>query len=175
MTAAINDRRAKILARLDYILNGLSITLTDASVVTGKFVHNRNELPKEKVPGIILLDADEVSDPSTLRAVQGRQLPMGAKLMRMTPEIYAVLDVRIPNNVNVGEDLNLMRAAILNAIYHDTADTQGPSLSDICGSNGTVIYDGCVTDLARNRTMKGQLGISVSFVYPLFPQELASQ
>jgi hypothetical protein len=166
MTVLVNDRRAKILARLDVLLSALSIKLSDGSTVTGKFVHNRNELPADKVPGIILLDADEVSDPSTLRAVAGRQLPMGAKLMRMTPEIYAVLDVRIPNNKNIGEDLNLMRAAILTAVYHDE------TLSDICGSNGTVVYDGCVTDLARNRTMKGQLGISISFVYPLFPQEL---
>ena len=165
--ALVNDRRAKILARLDVILSALSIKLMDGSTVTGKFVHNRNELPADMVPGLILLDADEVSDPSTLRAIAGRQLPMGAKLMRMTPEIYAVLDVRKPANVNVSEDLNLMRGAILSAIYHDQ------TLSDICGSNGQIVYDGCVTDLARNRTMKGQLGISVSFVYPLFPQELA--
>jgi hypothetical protein len=131
-------------------------------------VHNRNELPADKVPGIILLDADEVSDPSFLKAAPGRQLPPGAKVMRMTPEIYGVLDVRkgAQQNENVGEDLNLIRGAILNLILHDA------TLQGIVGSNGQIVYDACVTDLARNRTMKGQIGISVSFIYPLFPQEL---
>ena len=170
MTALQNDRRAKILARLDELFTGLTVALTggETPAATVGFVHNRNELPADMVPGIILLDADEVKDPSFLKPQPGRQLPPGATVMRMTPEIYGVLDVRkgAQQNVNVGEDLNLIRGAILYLIFHDA------TLQGIVGSNGRIELDACVTDLARNRTMKGQIGISVSFIYPLFPQEL---
>lgn len=167
MTAR-RDRRAEILERLDELLEGLTITLSTGTIPTGNFVHNRNELPAGKVPGIILLDADEVMDPRALRLPDGRQLPPGVQLMRMTPEIYVVLDVRKPANANVGEDLNLARAAILAAVFTDG------QLQGIVGSNGGISYDGCVTDLARNRTMQGQLGLSITFTYPLFPGELQS-
>ncbi len=167
MTAR-RDRREEILERLDELLEGLTITLSTGTIPAGNFVHNRNELPAGKVPGIILLDADEVQDPRALALPNGRQLPPGIQLMRMTPEIYVVLDVRKPANANVGEDLNAARAAILAAIFTD-GELQG-----IVGSNGGISYDGCVTDLARNRTMQGQLGLSITFTYVLSPQELQS-
>jgi hypothetical protein len=133
------------------------------------FVHNRGELPSSpepKVPGLVLLDADEVKDPRFVQAQPGRKLPMGTQVMRMTPEIYIVLDVRKPNNTNVGEDLNTARAAILDLIMHDEV------LTALVGDNGQITYDGCVTDLARNRTFRGQMGLSITFVYPLLPGEL---
>jgi hypothetical protein len=162
----IRDRRTDILAQVHTLLNNLEITLSSGKIPAKNFVHNRNELPKELVPGIILLDADEVSDPRGIQAPPGRGGPPGAKLMRMTPEIYVVLDVRKPNNVNVGEDLNKARLAILGTILNDK------TLQTIVGNNGQISYDGSVTDLARNRTMQGQLGVSITFVYPLIPGEL---
>ena len=168
MTQPRRDRRAQILARLNVLLPELSITLSTGVIPTGNFVHNRNELPAGKVPGIILLDADEVKDPRALKQEPGRQLPPGCQVMRMTPEIYVVLDVRkgAKQNENVGEDLGIARAAIISAVFADH------TLQDICGSNGGIVYDGGVSDLARNRTMQGQLGLSFTFVYPLFGQEL---
>ncbi len=160
------DRRNEIVERLYTVLSALSITLTTGEIPAGNFVRNRNELPASLVPGIILLDADEVKDQRSLQPPAGRQLPPSACLMRMTPEIYVVLDVRKPHNADVGADLNLARAAILKAVLTDR------TLQDLCGANGQIVYDGCVTDLARNRTMKGQLGISLTFVYPLFTPEL---
>ena len=47
----------------------------------------------------------------------------------------------------------------------------GQTVAEIVGSNGNIVYDGCVTDFARNRTMKGQLGISITFTYPLIQNE----
>jgi len=88
------------------------------------------------------------------------------QLIDMTPEIYVVLDVRKPTNVNVGADLDLARLAILAVILPDE------TLQAIVGANGDIIYDGSVTDLARNRTMEGQLGLSVTFTYPLLPSEV---
>lgn len=176
MTTA--DRRDLIIERLYTLLSDLEITLSadnaalqlPTTIPSGNFVHNRNELPKELVPGVILLDADEVSDPRALRPPPGgSQGQIPPQLIKMTPEIYVVLDVRKPGNTNVGADLNLARLAILAAIWPDS------TLQAIVGANGNIIYDGCVTDLARNRMMQGQLGISITFTYPLLPSEIVGR
>lgn len=178
----VQDRRALILSQLAVLLSGNSIQLTGtdgtpAVIPAGNFVRNRNELPGQnpadpqgsvsKVPGIILLDGDEVNDPRAIPRAQGQTaLQMRAQLVRMTPEIYVVLDVRKPANLNVGEDLNLARMAILGLIIPD------PVIQEIVGANGGITYDGCVTDLSKNRDMRGQLGISLTFTYPWLPGEV---
>lgn len=165
------DRRQEVLNRLHELLGNLTVDLLGGpngpkQIVPGNIVHNRNDLQADKVPGIIILDADEVKDARQLQPAQGRQQErMPAQIMKMTPEIYAILDGRGVMNENVGEDLNTVRLAVLNAIFSDE------QLQGIVGSNGGIIYDGCVTDLARNRTMKGQLGMSVTFTYPLLMRE----
>lgn len=163
------DRRDLILARLVEIFTGFTMELLggeNGAVVlkAGSVVHNRDELPKELVPGIIVLDGDETKDTRALPP-PGRGAPVSPQIMRMTPEIYVVLDVRKPQNKNVGEDLDAVRAAIVNLVL---ADSQLPTL---VGQMGQIIYDGCVTDLARNRTMRGQMGLSFTFVYPFIPGE----
>jgi hypothetical protein len=164
MTAV--DRRVLILQELESLLGGLDIELTTGRIPAGNFVRNRNELPADLVPGIILLDADEVADPRYQRPNIGRDLnTVPPQIMKMTPEIYVVLDVRKPQNKNVGEDLSVARAAILRAILLDK------TLFQICGSNGQITYDGVVTDLARNRVMQGQMGLSITFTYPFIPGE----
>lgn len=165
MTAV--DRRVLILQELESLLGGLDIELTTGRIPAGNFVRNRNELPADKVPGIILLDADEVADPRYQRPNLGRDLAtVPPQMMKMTPEIYVVLDVRKPQNINVGEDLSVARAAIVKAILTDK------TLYTITGSNGQILYDGCVTDLARNRVMQGQMGLSFTFSYPFIPGEM---
>lgn len=163
------DRRELILSRLAAILSGLTIPIlggpapaTVTSIPAGNFVRNRNELDASQVPGIILLDADEVRDPAIRRPPRGLiEQAMPDQIMKMTPEIYVVLDVRGISNMNVGPDLNSARLAILAAVLPDK------QLQQIVGTNGDICYDGTVTDLARNRSMKGQLGISLTFTYPL--------
>ena len=171
MAFSVNDRRQLVLDRLYALLGGLTITLLGgpegpSPIISGNIVQNRNELPKEKVPGIILLDADEIKDPRSQLPARGlieRSTP--SSIMKMTPEIYVVLDTRGITNKNVGKDLNTARLAILAAVLPDK------QLQDIVGANGNIVYDGCVTDLARNRTMKGQLGVSITFTYPLIQNE----
>ena len=163
------DRRALILETLVTALSGLSVTLTDGSAIAaGNIVHNRDELPADRVPGIILLDADEVRDPRFPQN-PGRSERSGPGFMKMTPEIYVVLDIRkgALQNKNVGEDLNLARAAIMNLILRTTKDLL------VLTNEGSIVYDGCVTDLARNRTMKGQMGLSFTFSYPFIPDEFS--
>lgn len=159
------DRRDRILQQLFDILSKLQIEMTTGVIKPGNFARNRNELPAEKVPGILLLDADEVWDPRTPELSSRGDAKMTPGLLRMTPEIYVTLEVRKPLNTNVGKDLNFARAKIIGAIVND------PVLAQLVGANGQIKYDGCVTDLARNRTMVGQLGLSFTFVYPFVPTE----
>jgi hypothetical protein len=166
-----NDRRELILERLLAILTGLSIPLSGGpngprTIAAGNIAHNRGELLANRVPGIILLDADEVRDSRATPLPQGQQASrVRDQVMKMTPEIYVVLDVRGIENQNVGKDLNEARRAILAVVLPDK------TLQDLVGANGGITYDGSVTDLARNRTMKGQLGISITFTYPLIMKE----
>lgn len=161
------DRRALLLQRQFEILSGLTVQLTETVIVPGNIVHNRNDLPKNLRPGIILLDADEVRDPRTPDLRSRPDAPPSPSLMRMTPEVYVVLDDRKPHNKFIGEDLLLARAAILYALLADQ------TLLTICGGNGTIGYDGLVTDLARNRVMEGQEGMSITYTYPFIIGELA--
>jgi len=165
MTAAV-DRRVLILQELEALLSNLDIELTTGRIPAGNFVRNRNALPKELVPGVILIDGDEAPDPRFRQMQQGRQGGIPAQIMKMTPEIYVVLDVRKPANKNVGEDLSIARIAIMKAILGDK------TLSTIVGANGDITYSGCVTDLARNRQMEGQMGMIFSYSYPWLPGEI---
>lgn len=171
---AIRNRRREILNRLFVLMGDLTVDLLGGpngplQIVPGRVQKNRNELQKDKVPGVLILDADEVRDPRLLQPAPGmQQSRMPAQIMRMTPEIYIVLDERGVENKNVGEDLDTVRLAILDRVMSDRV------LHDIIGSNGNAIYDGCVTDLARNRTMKGQMGMSITFSYPLIVREYTS-
>ena len=166
------DRRQLILAELASLLAALVPTIvltgtkgTPSNFATGGFVHNRNELPEGLVPGIILLDGDENQGDKVV--LPGRIPPrIAPQIMKVTPEIYVVLDVRKPTNFNVGEDLSISRVAILSAIYQDQ------NLLSLVSSNGRIEVVMTVTDLARNRTMQGQLGLSIAFHYPLLPNEI---
>lgn len=171
MPLSYRDRRQEVLARVFELLSGLSIPLAGGptgplTIQPGTIVRNRNELPKEMVPGIIMLDADEIKDPRVQLPARGMiEKAVPPSIIKMTPEIYVVLDTRGITNMNVGEDLNTARLAILATLLPDK------ELQTIVGANGNIVYDGCVTDLARNRTMKGQLGVSITFSYPLIAGE----
>lgn len=170
---AATDRRELILERVYDLLSELTIPILGGpapssvtSIPAGHIVRNQNELDKTKVPGIILLDADEVKSPRQQLPDRG-QVENGVpdSIMKMTPEIYVVLDVRDRANTNVGEDLNAARMAILATILPDR------TLQSIVGGNGNIVYDGAVTDLARNRMMKGQMGLSITFSYPFIASD----
>ena len=165
------DRRQQVLSRLYALLADMTIPLAGGdngatAIIPGNIVLNRNELPGNLVPGLILLDGDEVKDrskPQPDRGLVENMVP--TQVMRMTPEVYIVLDTRTPKNKNVGDDLNTARIAILAAIMTDA------TLQSIVGGNGNIWLDGSVTDLARGRQMKGQMGLSFTFQYPLIAGE----
>lgn len=171
---AQTDRRQMILDRCWDLFSGFSLDLLGGpngavQIKPGNVARNRADLQAEKVPGILLLDADEIRDSRQLQPNPGSQMTrMPAQIMKMTPETYIVLDTRPVGNENFGKDLNTTRLAILNLVMTDE------QLWRIVGSNGNIVYDGCVTDLARNRTMKGQMGLSFTFTYPLIVREFSS-
>lgn len=149
------DRREQILSRLFDVLK----------TVPGPVVHvrNRGDLPPDMRPGLTMLDADEQASE---KAFNRGRIAAAPNLVVMTPEIYVTLKSQKPSNATTGQDLNTLRAAILKAVLLDRG------LQDLVGTNGEIRYDGCITDLARGRDMIGEIGISVSFVYPLNPDEL---
>lgn len=129
------------------------------------YVRNRAEMPDDKRPCIIYLDADERT---ILKPIpqNNSNLSTQPEALEFNPEIYVSLEARKPNNENVGQDLNAYRMVILKKLFEDTA------LKELLGPNGKIQYKGCVTDLARGRPMNGELGLDIAFVYFLKPSEL---
>jgi len=147
------DRRDAILTQLEALLTPLA----------PNFYRDRGELPAEIRPAIVLLDADEMADD---RAINRGRLASSPNLVRLTPEIYIVLAGQKPLNATVGILLNSFRMAILNSILFDN------TLQNIVTSSGEIRYNGCVTDLGKDRSMNGEMGVSITFVYPFIPGEL---
>lgn len=146
------DKREQILSKLFEVLQ----TVDGVQSCT----RNRDQLPAEKRPAIVLLDSDEAAKPSA----DGRQrIASSPNLVVMSPEIYLALDSRKPDNELTGEDLNALRAKVLSAVLTNQA------LTGLCEN---VFYRGCVNDLAKDRTMDGQMGLVIEFTYYLKPADL---
>jgi hypothetical protein len=127
------------------------------------FVRNRGELPVDKRPGVIQLDAHEIAD---IKAFDRGRVAASPNIIRLSPEIYITLEGRKPDNLAVGRDLNSIRVSILKAVLLDE------TLQGLVSSNGEIRYESCVTDLARGQNMDGEMGLVISFAYPLIPKEL---
>lgn len=150
------DRRKQILSRLFVVLGTAIDTFT--------WYRNRGDLDADKRPGGIMLDADEtVVTSMTERKPSTAAVPT---LISMSPEVYVILADTKPTNTNIGDVLNDYRTTLVKAVLLDE------TLRDLVGTNGTVRYDGIVTDLAKGRDMAGELGIGFTFIYPLIPSEL---
>jgi len=147
------DRREQILARLADVLGTIAPTF-----------RNRGELPDDKRPAITLLDADELTKETPMSV--GTRISIAPKFISLQPEIYIALDSRKPDNKNTGQDLNVLRVKIVKAVCLDGV------LITLVGSNGRIEYNGCITDLARNRDMAGEMGLIFAFVYIINPSEL---
>jgi hypothetical protein len=144
------DKRELILSRLYDIL-----ALTEGVV---EVVRNRGELPADKRPAILLLDGDEESQE---RARDRGRIGRSPNLVTLRPEVYVALDPAKPHNLVTGQRLNEFRGMILAAVLTDA------TLQDLVGTNGEVFYAGCITDLARGRSMEGEMGLVFAFTYVL--------
>lgn len=143
------DRREEILARLLVVAQGMS------GITTA--VRNGSGLSENKMPAIVILDADDQAQ----GAADGRG--RGPQMVTVTPEIYILL---AGDSDDIGSQINGFRAALIKAVLADG------NLNTLTGPNGAITYDGCATGLARGRSMQGEMGVSLSFTYPLIPNEL---
>lgn len=158
------DRRELILIRLLAILT----TLAGANGIR-TICRNRGLLPEELRPAITLLDGDETVTSTQINDGRGgRGLSAQPAMVIMRPEIFVVLDQRLPKNELIGEDLNAWRIRILTAV---AADTQ---INTLLTNNGSLIYEGCLTDLATGRSMEGQLQMQFALTYPFKASEFAA-
>jgi hypothetical protein len=146
------DKREQLLARL--------LEVAAATPGVAKAVRNRLEVSETNRPAIVLLDADEVADESTFERGRPSNTP---NRVNLTPEVYILLGSKA---AVVGTDLNTLRAAFVKLVLTDTP------LRTLVGTNGQIVYMGCATDLARGRTMEGEMAVSLMLTYVLKPEEL---
>ena len=152
------DKREDILAR--YLAIAVNVKLADTTIKTA--IRNRGWKSNEQRPAIILLDADEESTGS--QGTNGRGgMMMRPAIVTMRPELYVLLDERRLENDTVGQDLNNYRVELSRAIATDQ------QMVALLGSNGKVVYNGCVTDLKSGSALTGQMRLDFAFTYLFVP------
>lgn len=150
----MSDRREEILTRLLVIAQGI-----DGIVAAYR---NKDELGEKMRPAIVILDADEAANDGD----NNRGRPFASmRRVTMTPELYIVLGGK-PDTI--GTDINALRAKLIKAVLTDA------TLASILTVNGSMSYEGCVTSLARGRTMEGECSVIFSFTYILNPADIAA-
>lgn len=155
------DRREQILARLFEVLKTIDGLKT--------ICRNRGLLPEELRPAITILDGDETVTSTQINDGRGgRGLSAQPAMIIMRPEIFVILNQRLPKNELIGEDLNAWRIRILTVV---AADTQ---INTLLTNNGSLTYEGCLTDLATGRSMEGQLQMQFALTYPFKASEFAA-
>jgi hypothetical protein len=158
------DKRELILLRLLAICTA---TKTGAGIKTA--VRNRGLLSTEQRPGAVLLDGDERPRLTHDRKSGGRP-GMTPSIMIMSPELYILLDETMINREGVADDkgsvLNTMRITLTRAISSDA------DLLALLGSNGEIVYNGCVTDLKSGSALTGQMRLDFNYQYVFDPRAL---
>ena len=152
------NRREEILGRMFEILDGMKAANPGLSIQTVK--RNRGLLDNDMRTALVLLDGDETTQLVGER--RGRQ-KMSPVLVRMKPQVFAILKIKKPQNEGVGTDLNALRAAIIKAFADDA------QLLALIGPNGDIAYDGCETDLKTGMSLEGQVQMSFSLLTVLNP------
>jgi len=152
------DRRENLLVRTFALLN---------SVTGWQCYRNRGDLATLLRPALVLLDADEeIASPPAFTKHPYGQSGQASSLVKMSPEIFAVLADRGTSRADVGQDLNAMRIALCSSILFDDA------LLGLVTNNGSIRYEGCETDLGYGRDFAGKMKLNFSFTYPFIPTEL---
>lgn len=147
----IEDKREEILARLKIV--GQTVVAPDC------VFRNQVDIPPDKRPALVILDADETADESAYD--RGRP-PHGPVKMVMQPEIFLLLEASAER---VGGTLNIFRRKLLRMILHDA------SLIALC-NEGDIRYLGMQTGLGVGRSMEGESRFDIEFRYILRPTKL---
>lgn len=151
-----NDLREDVLSRI----------FTTMGTVTGitSTVRNRGLRSNEQRPAMVLLDGDETPRLSTDTArLKGRLGLMAPQIITLRPEVYILLKEDRPKNSEVGPELNAFRIDFLSKMWADT------TLATLLGSNGSIVYNGAVTDLKSGSALTGQMRLDFILNYVLRP------
>lgn len=141
------ENREQILLRMFHIFDGMRTDVLLSPNQLATVVRNRGVLDQDARPAGAMLDGDEAR---LSEIVRGRR-SMSPGVFEMTPQFFIVLKTRKPKDGDdQGSLLNLYRAHLINRLAADA------TLTALLGSNGTIQYDGMVTDMKSGASMEGQ-------------------
>jgi hypothetical protein len=146
----MSDVREDILARLFAVVS---------AIPNMRSAHRNNvDIPEDQLPAVIILDGDEeaATDNST-------RPPTKPQVVTMTPGI--VVQVQ-DDNVTLGSAITTFRQELLKLVLTDD------QLIQLTGTNGSIRYLGCETDVGWTRTGFAALTARFAFKYPLKAWEL---
>lgn len=130
-------------------------------------VRNRGLMQVEDRPAQVLLDGDE--EPFlTLNTnrLRGRAGLMTPQIMSARPQVFYLPKEKRPNNddpANIGAEANAWRRQFLGLLWADA------TLTTLLGPNGSIVYNGCETDLKSGSAMSGEIRLDFICNYVLRP------
>lgn len=140
-------KREQIIAQ---IITVIEDTLSGITVY-----RNRGEVKKAQRPAVFFFDGDTET---VLPRDNGAKA--GPVLIVHRPEIWYLAEDRQPRNEGIGELLSAVHDSLAEAIIRDS------ELRTLLTSNGAIRFEGCETDLGKDRAMSGEIKIKFAFVYP---------
>jgi hypothetical protein len=150
------DAREDILARVFTIMGSVPGMQTA--------VRNRALRANDERPCMVLLDGDETPRLSVdNRRIKGRAGLMLPEIVQLRPQIFILLKEDRPNNDQIGQEINAFRIAFMKLLWEDT------TLASILGSNGSMYYYGCETDMKSGSAFSGQMRMDFIINYVLKP------
>jgi hypothetical protein len=154
-----DDTREDILVRIFEIMQTVTGITTN--------VRNRGLMKNEARPAQVLLDGDEEPRLSVLtQRFKGDASLMMPQIMTLRPQVYFLPKEKRPNNNdpdNIGSEANAWRLQFLQKLWSDAP------LAAILGSNGSLVYNGCETDLKSGSAMSGEIRLDFIANYVLQP------
>jgi hypothetical protein len=131
-------------------------------------VRNRALMGNEQRPAQVLLDGDELSRLSVdTKRIKGAASLMAPQIVTVRPEVYFLPKEKRPlnsaNGKNIGTEANEWRIAFLKKLWGDV------ELAVLLGSNGSMVYNGCETDMKSGSAMSGEIKLDFIVNYVLQP------
>jgi hypothetical protein len=146
----VKDTREDILARLLVVVAGIPNIKTT--------YRNNVDIPEEALPAAIVFDGDEETNGASIGQSKPSTTPL---IATMTPEILVAQQAD-----QVGPELTALRRELIRRVLTDT------QLIALVGTNGSIRYLGCQTDVGWMRSLHGVLMGLFSFQYSLKIEEL---
>lgn len=150
------DNRELILARI------LTIMGTVSGIETT--VRNRGLMKNEARPAQVLLDGDEIPLlSSATQRIRGNVSLMMPQVMELRPQVFYLPKEKRSTNVGIGSEVNAWRIEFLEKVWGSV------ELAELLGSNGSMVYNGCETDLKSGSAMSGEIRLDFVVNYVLMP------